>query len=128
MSATNGNAAPVILILEDEAMILLEMSFAIEDHGAEAIQAPSVRSALEAIEKARPDAAILDVNLGRNTTCEAVATRLGELNVPFVLHSGDLVRQGELIARIGAEVIPKPSSSDHVASRAIALARETRET
>ncbi len=69
----------------------------------------------------RPDAAILDVNLGRGTTCEPVADRLQSLRVPFLIHSGDLLRQGELIARIDAEVIAKPAASSFVAERARAL-------
>ena len=111
-----------ILILEDEPLILMEMSFAIEDEGARAAGAHTVARALAAIAEMRPDAAILDVNLGRGTTCEPVAERLKELGVPFLLHSGDLVRQGELIARIDAEVIPKPAPSNQVAERVLAIA------
>ena len=114
---------PRILVLEDEAMILLELSYALEDEGATPATATNVDAAFKLIEDAPPDAAILDVNLGRNATCEPVADRLAELGVPFLLHSGDLVRQGELIARIGAEVISKPAASHHVAARAVALAR-----
>ncbi len=119
---TAPTAPPRILILEDEPLILMELSYAVEDEGANPVSANTVDRALEAIDRARPDAAILDVNLGRGTTCESVARRLEELDIPFLLHSGDLMRQGELIARIQAELIPKPSASSEVAERAVALA------
>ena len=115
-----------ILVLEDEPLILMELAMALEDLGVTPVTAVNPRIALAKIEDARPDAAILDVNLGRRDTCEAVAERLSGLDVPFLLHSGDLVRQGELIARIGAEVIAKPAASDVVARRAVALARGER--
>lgn len=121
MSTADRAASPAILILEDEPLILMEMSYAVEDEGARPVGVSTVERALSAIEEDRPDAAILDVTLGRGSTCEPVATRLRELGVPFLVHSGDLLRQGELIARIGAQVIPKPADSGHVAERAMAL-------
>ncbi len=119
---TADHPAPLrILILEDEPLILMEMSYAVEDEDAQPVGVTTVDRAMAEIDSRRPDAAILDVNLGRGMTCERVATRLQELEVPFLLHSGDLLRQGELIARIEAEVIPKPADSGHVAERAVAL-------
>ncbi|WP_031548788.1 response regulator [Parvularcula oceani] len=103
-----------ILIVEDEPMIGLELSFAFEDVGAVVQTARTVARALQAIEKHAPEAAVLDVNLGRDETCEPVAQRLQELGVPFVLHSGDLMRQGELIDDLGAQVVAKPSSPTQV--------------
>lgn len=113
---------PNILVLEDEPIILMELSMALEDMGAVPVTAVNPDKALARIKETRIDAAILDVNLGRNSTCEAVAAELSRMQVPFLLHSGDLVRQGELIARIDAEVVAKPAASETVARRAIALA------
>ncbi len=118
------DTAPRILILEDEPLILLELSDAIRDEGAVAVPVNSVEKAICAIDREAPDAAIPDLNLGRGTTCEAVAARLQRLRIPFLIHSGDLVRQGELIARINAEVIAKPAASSEVAARALALVRD----
>ncbi|QFU09450.1 two-component response regulator [Rhodobacteraceae bacterium THAF1] len=120
----NQSSGPVILLLEDEPMILMELSFAVEDLGATPVTATSAEKALEAIEVAIPDAAVLDFNLGRGKTCQAVSARLETLGVPFVLHSGDLMRQGEVISKMQAEVIPKPSDSRYVAQRALALVRQ----
>ncbi|MCQ0970501.1 hypothetical protein MLD63_08705 [Paracoccus sp. TK19116] len=60
------------------------------------------------------DAAILDVNLGRNMTCEPIAEALRERGVPFLLHTGDLQESGELVERIGAPIAQKPMASDRL--------------
>ena len=113
--------APRILILDDEPIILMDLEFALEDQGAEVLDARSVAEALEVIAARMPDAAILDVNLGRGTTCAPVALRLRDLGVPFVLHTGDLDRQGELVETLGAPVVPKPSSGAEVVRRVLGL-------
>ena len=114
-------AAPRILVLDDEPIILMDFEFALEDQGAEVLDARSVAEALEVIAARVPDAAILDVNLGRGATCAPVALRLRELGVPFLLHTGDLDRQGELVDTLGAPVVPKPSSSKDVVLKVLAL-------
>jgi len=38
-----------------------------------------------------------------------MATQLKERGIPFVLHSGDLDRHGELISSLEAEIVPKPA-------------------
>ena len=119
---TTGPAT--ILIVEDEPMILMELAFAVEDLGATAVTATSVRKALDAIAGTKPDAAVLDFNLGRGQTCQSISDKLDELGVPFLLHSGDLMRQGEVIQRMGAEVISKPSDSREVARRVLAKATQ----
>lgn len=124
MSVGGGRAdagPPRVLVLEDEAVILMDLAYALEDEGAEPVTAPTVALAMEEIERSVPDAAILDVNLGGGTTCEPVAARLAALGVPFVLHSGDLDRQGELIAGLGAPLLPKPTPGALVARHVLSL-------
>ena len=116
-------AAPRVLVLDDEPIILMDFEFALEDAGARILDARSVREALDLIERDPPDAAILDVNLGRGTTCAPVALRLRDLGVPFVLHTGDLDRQGELVETLGAPVVPKPSSGAEVVRQVLTLVK-----
>lgn len=123
MSADGVAREPRILVLEDEPIILMDLAFAIEGAGALPLRARSTAEALAAIEDNTPDVAVLDVNLGRNSTCREVAERLRTMGVPFILHSGDLHRQGELIATLGAEVVPKPTPSPHVVRKALSLIR-----
>lgn len=110
-----------VFLLEDEAMICFDLTMALEAAGAEVVAARNVTRALSLLEKTRPDAAVLDVNLGHGKTCEPVAAKLGALGVPFLLHSGDLHRHGELVETIGATVIAKPASSQRVAEGVAAL-------
>ena len=107
----------VILLLEDEPLIAMDLQFVFEDHGAEVHVAASCGAASEIIDKFDIDGAVLDVNLGRGETCEHVATRLRALNVPFILHTGDLDRQGEAIRKLEATVVPKPTPAPAVAQR-----------
>lgn len=104
-----------VLILEDEPMILMDLSFALEDAGYAAVTSSSCEEAIEAIGRERIDAAILDVNLGGGETCEPAAELLKERGIPFFLHTGDLDRHGELVERIGAPIVSKPASSERIA-------------
>lgn len=98
-----------VLLLEDEALILWDLEEEVLAAGMQAITANSVDRALDLIARQVPDAAVLDVNLGAGTTCEPVADRLSELGVPFLLHSGDLDRSGEVIRRFDVPLMPKPT-------------------
>ena len=104
----------------------MDLGFALEDAGAIALDACPAAEALELIERQRPDAAILDVNLRQGSTCAPVALLPRELGVPFVLHTGDLEQQGELVATLSATVIPKPSSGPEVVQEALSLIARTR--
>ena len=104
-----------VLLLDDEPLILMDLEFEMEDAGFVPLGASTARQALAIVEAGPPDAAVLDVNLGHGTTCEAVAARLRELGVPFVIHSGDLDRRGELVARFDAPLLPKPSPGAAIA-------------
>ncbi len=99
----------MVLLLDDEALVLWDLEEEMRDAGMETITASSVDRALALIAHRVPDVAILDVNLGAGVTCEPVADRLSELGVPFVLHSGDLNRSGEVIRRFDVPLLPKPT-------------------
>lgn len=78
-----------ILIVEDEALVGLDMQFAFEDEGAEVIgPALSLQDAMEIVAREhRIDGAVLDVDLGGEDVFP-VAQMLRELGVPFVFHTG----------------------------------------
>ena len=104
----------MILVLEDEVFIAAELREALEAAGARVAYARTLRKALRLIDETRLDGAILDVTLGSGLTCEPAAAALRRRGTPFVLHSGDLMRQGEVIATIDAPLIPKPSAAEDV--------------
>lgn len=111
-----GNARPRgrgrILVLEDESLIALDLAEALERAGF-CVVGPvrSTATALALIEAEGCDAAVLDVDLGTETS-EAVALRLGELGVPFLTVSGFSRRQ-KPPALQRAEELAKPL--DHAA-------------
>lgn len=110
----------LILILDDEPLILMDLEFAAEDGGHKALCATTCRQAMQLIESRLPRVAVLDVSL-KGETCEAVARELDRRGIPYVLHSGDLDRHDETVARLGAPLVPKPTPSDSVIAAAVQL-------
>lgn len=78
-----------ILILEDEAIIAMDMEMTLESHGY-TILGPcgDLKSARAALAGNRPKVALLDVNLGRGETSFPLAEELHDLGVPVVFLSG----------------------------------------
>ena len=77
-----------VLVVEDNMIIALEAEEALTAMGAESVDmAASVREALRLIDSSPPDRALLDVNLGSETSV-AVARRLAELGIPFAFATG----------------------------------------
>jgi DNA-binding response OmpR family regulator len=114
------NGELMILLLDDEPLILMDLEFAAEDSGHRAMCATTCAEALRLIEATRPHVAVLDVSL-KGETCEKIARELGHRGIPYLLHSGDLDRQGETVARLGAPLMAKPSPSDSVIAAAVQL-------
>lgn len=81
--------APLILVLDDEALVAFDLAAMLE-RARYRILGPftGTAAALAAFEKEMPDAAVLDVNLGRGKTSSDVATVLREAGIPFVFLSG----------------------------------------
>ena len=111
-----------LLLVEDEALILMDLEFAAEDAGYEYCAVRDVRSALEALEQRDIVAAVLDVNLGGGQNCVPIAEELKVRGIPYILHSGDLDRNDELVRSLNAELIKKPARSETVVDCAMALA------
>jgi DNA-binding response OmpR family regulator len=77
-----------ILVVEDEALIALELMETLSSHGFAPIgPARSASEALAILARERCDAAVLDVTLGHETA-EPVARALYAKRVPFVVASG----------------------------------------
>ena len=110
----------MILLLDDEPLILMDLEFAAEDSGHRTMCATTCAEAFKLLEATRPQVAVLDVSL-KGETCEKVARALDELAIPYLLHSGDLDRQDETVARLGAPLMAKPTPSDSVIAAAVQL-------
>ena len=94
--ADTNRAYPAhVLVVEDSMIIALDAEEALLDLGVPKVTlASSVKSALEAIRESRPDAALLDFNLGYESS-EPIAEALDRVDVPywFVTGYGDAVAQ-----------------------------------
>jgi DNA-binding response OmpR family regulator len=78
-----------ILIVEDDALLALDVVRVLESAGFAVVgPAGSSAKALDLIAKVGCDAAVLDINLGRNVTSEPVAVELIAQGKRFVTVTG----------------------------------------
>jgi CheY-like chemotaxis protein len=85
---THTGTAPCVLVVEDEHLVALEITNMLKQAGMETVgPAQTVSQALELLKSKRCDAAILDINLGKETS-ELVALELTRLKTPFLSVSG----------------------------------------
>ena len=103
-----------VLIVEDEALIALDLKYAVEDAGGSVI-GPCLRveRALSALESAQIDAAILDIDIA-GTPVFPVADWLASARVPMVFHTARHDAAALSSRFSGAAVATKPSSSDRI--------------
>ena len=79
---------PLVLVVEDEAIVALEIEQNLQDAGFEVVgPAARVAEALELLKEYGCDAAVLDINLGVETS-EPIARLLSDKGTPFVTVSG----------------------------------------
>lgn len=77
-----------ILIVEDQLIIAMDVEFMLSDHGVAATDtATSSTEAFEVLATTRPDAAVLDFNLGSETSLP-IADHLLANGIPFVFATG----------------------------------------
>lgn len=97
-----------VLIVEDEALVALEMKTLVMDAGFRvAGLAANVPKALRLLEEVEPDVAILDANL-RGEYVTPVAEALRERKTPFIVVTGYTVDDLPPAVREDADVLPKP--------------------
>jgi DNA-binding NtrC family response regulator len=77
-----------VLIVEDEMLVAMELEGLLADQGCGVVgPAPTVDRALALLDRERPDAAILDLNLDGQTAIP-VAAALNARGIPFLLATG----------------------------------------
>ncbi len=86
--APHPDSTPLVLILEDEALIGLNLRDDLQDAGYR-VEGPftTCAAALEWLQTATPDTAILDAAL-KDGPCRAIAQELTRRKVPFLIYSG----------------------------------------
>jgi CheY-like chemotaxis protein len=114
---TNGHGAGLprhVLVVEDSMIIALDTEENLKRLGVKSVHVESsVFGALSAIEQRRPDFAIVDFNLGSESSAP-VARELSKRRIPFVLATG-YAEVGEKLAEFGASaLIRKPYGRDEI--------------
>ena len=115
------------LIVEDNLIIAMSAEVILLELGARHVDTTaSVAQALAAIERSRPNFALLDLNLG-NENSIPVGIKLMELGVPFIFATGYGERAPipEILA--AAPVIQKPYTSE-VVEAALGKLHETKKS
>ena len=108
---TPASGSKRVLVVEDEAMIAMEIAAILSDAGFTVVgPAASVAQALALIERTGCEAAVLDINLG-NETAEPIARVLSASATPFVTTSG-YSREQQPAAFRNAPLISKPVRSE----------------
>lgn len=101
-----------ILVVEDNMVIALQASDILTAEGADHVElSSSVQDALNILDKQTIDLAVLDVNLGDQTSVP-VADRLSKQGTPFVLVSGYGDMQSILSNYPDVPVVQKPFTAD----------------
>ncbi|CAD7035156.1 response regulator [Pseudorhizobium endolithicum] len=103
-----------VLIVEDEALLAMELEYEVEAAGHEVVaQAASLGAAINAVEKTRVDLALVDIQLLDGPTGVDVGRHLFASGIPYAFVSGNLKRIPEDFAgAIGA--IEKPYTSNGI--------------
>lgn len=109
-----------VLVVEDEMMVLLNIESMLADLGCEAISvAATVESALALVDAERFDCAMLDVNLGGQTSY-SIADALVIRRIPFVFSTG--YSDDRIAVRFGDRpVLKKPYSDEELAAALVRL-------
>ena len=105
-----------MLILEDDTLTGMLLAQAVSDRGCE-VCGPHLNpdEALRAVAARTPDAALLDVSLGRDVTSLPVADALAERGVPFAFVTGYGPETAAVVAAHPSRlVIPKPVDPETV--------------
>jgi DNA-binding NarL/FixJ family response regulator len=112
-----------ILIVEDDAQLASTLKYLIEDHPRYRVVAiaEDQMGAVDAAELARPDLALVDLQLARGSTGFAVAVRLNDFDIPCLFVSGKAPAFPMPDLALGC--LMKPFTGDDV-YRALAMAED----
>lgn len=100
-----------LLIVEDDPLIAMDMEWEFSDRGFKVITVADSVSGARTLTRGMPDFAILDYNLGADTST-SIANALNDAKIPFVYVTGRPQAVVEDASAPDAPVIPKPLDVD----------------
>jgi DNA-binding NarL/FixJ family response regulator len=110
-----------VLVLEDSFLVLMELESILLDAGADAVwTCRNVAEALRALAEQDVAAAILDVQLDRETSLP-VARALADRGVPFFFYTGQLDAGEVRAAWPGRPVVSKPAAPRKIVETVVSL-------
>ena len=98
-----------VLVVEDDALLLMELESILQDAGAEIVACcRNVTDGLTAVEQKPLAAAILDVRIGQGTIAP-IARRLSNCGTPFLCYTGQVENDPALAEWSDHTVLTKPA-------------------
>jgi DNA-binding NtrC family response regulator len=115
-----------VLVVEDEAILAMELESILLDAGAQAVTVcRTVEDALDALAREGVAAAVLDVRVGRKQV-GPVASYLANRGIPFLFYTGQIGNDPVLEAWPRSRVITKPARARTIISAVRDLLRKSR--
>ena len=113
-----------VLVVDDEALIALDIQTQLEDFGHRAFIANSLQSAVDLVQQQRFDVAIVDWHL-RNELSAPLIEMLEQRHIPFVLCSGSALDE---LANLfpASPILTKPFASDDLRGALEQVTEESR--
>jgi CheY-like chemotaxis protein len=103
-----------ILIVEDESILAMDLETRLKGEGCEVIGLASREAkALEVLERDRPDAVVLDLNLNGKLPSDLVDALVAR-QIPFLIVTGYSKRQFDSPALQGAPRLDKPIKTEEL--------------
>ncbi|MGE0629291.1 MAG: response regulator [Hyphomicrobiaceae bacterium] len=106
-----------VFVVEDEALIALDIETAMIEAGAKVVTAATVAEALAQIENGEFSAAIVDHALGEDSSL-SIYQRLSERRIPFLIYSA-----AESLDGVNATIVAKPAAPEELVRRVVDLVR-----
>ena len=103
-----------ILLVEDDPLICLDLEASLEEFGAVVTAVSNVGAAFAALAIAMPDFAVLDFELGAETS-EPIAEVVQARDIPFIYLSGYSGHDERFSRWRGIRVLAKPLSAARIA-------------
>jgi DNA-binding NarL/FixJ family response regulator len=124
-SPNSGAASPLqgarVLVIEDDALLLMELEAILVNAGAEVIGVcRTVPDGVAAAQQEDIAAAVLDVRIGRDTIAP-VARQLASRGTPFVFYTGQVGNDPAIAEWADRVIVPKPAKAATIVSAVAGL-------
>jgi DNA-binding NtrC family response regulator len=107
-----------LLVVEDDAILLMDLEQILQSAGAEIVLCRSVADALAALAENRIAAAVLDFRIGQETIVP-VARQLSQRGTPFVFYTGQLTGDLALAEWRRCAVVIKPAPARKIVAAVV---------